>query len=81
MKFNEYLSVLAYKLVLVMNLINGGAFSEKDKTGKYRIFSPWPLISGNDKNKSMSNACPASRNQFRAAAPAFYPPERALQSS
>lgn len=40
MKFNEYLSVVAYKLVLVINLINGGALSEKDKTGKYRTFSP-----------------------------------------
>jgi hypothetical protein len=35
MKFNEYLSVLVYKLVLVISLINGKALSEKDKTGKH----------------------------------------------
>lgn len=35
MKFNEYLSVLVYKLILVINLINGGALSEKDKSGRY----------------------------------------------
>lgn len=34
MKFNEYLSVLVYKLVLITNLINEGALSEKDKHGK-----------------------------------------------
>lgn len=40
MKFNEYLSVLLYKLVLVISLIHGGALSEKDKTGKHtRTFS------------------------------------------
>lgn len=35
MKFNEYLSVLVYKLVLVINLINGKTLSEKDKSGEH----------------------------------------------
>lgn len=34
MKFNEYLSVLVYKLVLVINLINGKTLNERDKNGK-----------------------------------------------
>lgn len=34
MRFNEYLSVLVYKLVLVINLINGKALSEKEKSCK-----------------------------------------------
>jgi hypothetical protein len=34
MKFNEYLSVLVYKLVLVINLINGKMLNERDKNGK-----------------------------------------------
>lgn len=34
MKFNEYLSVLVYKLVLVINLINGKILNERDKNGK-----------------------------------------------
>lgn len=38
MKFNEYLSVSVYKLILVINLINGKALSDKDKTGKQKVF-------------------------------------------
>jgi hypothetical protein len=38
MKYNEYLSVLVYKLVLVINLINGKTLSEKDKNGKHAVF-------------------------------------------
>ena len=34
MKFNEYLSVLVYKLVLVINLINAKTLTERDKNGK-----------------------------------------------
>lgn len=34
MKFNEYLSVLVYKLILVIYLINGKALSDKDKSGE-----------------------------------------------
>lgn len=37
MKFNEYLSVLVYKLVLVINLINGKTLNDKDKSGKHAI--------------------------------------------
>jgi hypothetical protein len=37
MKFNEYLSVLVYKLVLVINLINGKTLNEKDKNGKHAL--------------------------------------------
>lgn len=37
MKFNEYLSVLVYKLVLVINLINGKTLTEKDKSGKHAV--------------------------------------------
>lgn len=40
MKFNEYLSVLVYKLVLVINLINGKILNERDKNGKsYTAFA------------------------------------------
>ncbi|XP_070500607.1 synaptogenesis protein syg-1-like isoform X1 [Chironomus tepperi] len=34
MKFNEYLSVLVYKLVLVINLINGKMLNERDKNAQ-----------------------------------------------
>ncbi|CRL00448.1 CLUMA_CG013711, isoform A [Clunio marinus] len=34
MKFNEYLSVLVYKLVLVINLINGKTLTDKDKSAQ-----------------------------------------------
>jgi hypothetical protein len=35
MKFNEYLSVLVYKLVLVINLINGKILNDRDKNGEH----------------------------------------------
>lgn len=40
MKFNEYLSVLVYKLVLVINLINGKILNERDKNGKSTLYVP-----------------------------------------
>lgn len=52
MKYNEYLSVLVYKLVLVINLINGKTLSEKDKSGKHAVFvSPKLLIDSLDTDK------------------------------
>lgn len=35
MKLNGFISVLFYKLVLIINLINGKLSNEKDKHGKF----------------------------------------------